>query len=115
MHRADCCVRWFFLFALPSLTLCSCVSLFVCVQHIIRLIREHDRRCECIYLHVKDSNSAAIAMYRRCGFRTDEFLYDHYHIEGQDYNAIKMVKWINTNTSIYDDIEEEARGWCSVM
>lgn len=79
------------------------------------MIREHDPRCESIYLHVKESNAAAISMYRRCGFRTAEYLYDHYHIDGRDYNALKLVKWINPQTSIYDDIEEEAKGWCSVM
>lgn len=85
------------------------------LQHIIRLIREHDSRCEAIYLHVKEANDGAIAMYRRAGFRVYERLYDHYHIDGADHNALKMVKWINLKASIYDDMEDEAKSWCAVM
>ena len=64
---------------------------------------------------MQELNSAAISMYRSCGFHTAERLFDHYHIEGQDYNALRMVKYINLKKSIYEDMEDEARGWCTVM
>lgn len=64
---------------------------------------------------MQEGNDAAVAMYRSCGFTLWERKFDHYHIEGRDYNALQMIKRINKKTSIYDEMEQEARDWCSVM
>lgn len=47
--------------------------------------------CTRVTLHVMESNVAAIRMYTRYGFKTVERLIDHYHIDGQLYNALTLA------------------------
>lgn len=89
------------------------------LRHVIRLMREADRQCECIQLHVKDGNTAALRMYESFGFHHSERLDDHYLIEGRHYTAFKLVKFVDPNGSIYDDSAATPSwrwvNWCNLM
>jgi len=85
------------------------------LKHVVRLLRELDPRIERVVLDVKEDNAAAVAMYKACGFQVAARLFDHYHIDGRDYNALQMQRWIDLRKSIYDDDELRKGGWCAVM
>ena len=86
------------------------------LKHLICMIREGENRCQTIFLHVLASNTSAIKLYESCGFKVYEHLPGHYHIDGAEFDAIKLVKYINLKAPIYDDLEEgDPPRWCNIM
>jgi ribosomal protein S18 acetylase RimI-like enzyme len=66
----------------------------VLLRKICRILEE-EAEVDLSSLHVQEINRAAVEFYKKNGFQVVEELPSHYLIEGQHYNALKMIQSVS--------------------
>jgi len=68
------------------------------LRKMIEILQEHG--CNVVTLHVQLINKAAVEFYKKNNFVVAEDLPGHYYIDGQYFDAMKMIFYLNNNNTV---------------